>query len=406
MPGGGSKSIAFNQGRHEGFKERATAEVRTGGGGVAHTFSVAGSDSRTEAAPVGTPIEEKAAGNASFAERDFVAAEKHYSHAIKQLEAGSGGADTAEMLKVCQLNRSACFLHMGDMVGAVRDCSAVLLVEPLNVKALFRRAKASSNMRTDILSVSNAKQDLHMASLIKPGDPQIEALRAQVEADLPQLEEKLLALHYRDTPFWTVGEQVMVTKKGRMKLGGRGCLQAGDTGIVRDVDKDLKAGGRVQVQNIKTGDTYWYDMEEICRAVWSEEEVEYEAPSPPRLRRLRRRQGRRRRRSQSQRPSGPARSRSSTATTCSGSNSCGATCRPERPPQPRRQLRPPPPPPLLDQWLPQQQAPAAQKRTQTAAVRRRRRRGRRTRTPSGISMTFSPLCRRSSVIWVASAWSC
>jgi hypothetical protein len=278
MPGGGSKSIAFNQGRHEGFKERATAEVRTGGGGVAHTFSVAGSDSRTEAAPVGTPIEEKAAGNASFAERDFVAAEKHYSHAIKQLEAGSGGADTAEMLKVCQLNRSACFLHMGDMVGAVRDCSAVLLVEPLNVKALFRRAKASSNMRTDILSVSNAKQDLHMASLIKPGDPQIEALRAQVEADLPQLEEKLLALHYRDTPFWTVGEQVMVTKKGRMKLGGRGCLQAGDTGIVRDVDKDLKAGGRVQVQNIKTGDTYWYDMEEICRAVWSEEEVEYEAP--------------------------------------------------------------------------------------------------------------------------------
>lgn len=178
------------------------------------------------------------------------------------------------MLKVCRLNRAASCLHLGDMAGAVRDCSDVLRVDPINVKALFRRAKASSNMRTDILSVSNAKQDLQMASIIKPNDPQIEALKAQVEADLPQLEEKLLALHYRDKPFWTVGEQVMVTKKGRMKLGGRGSLQPGDIGIVRDVDVELKAGGRVQVQNIKTADCYWYDMEEICRACFSEEEVD------------------------------------------------------------------------------------------------------------------------------------
>eukprot|EP01043_Picozoa_sp_COSAG02_P060962 COSAG02_NODE_8081_length_2719_cov_7.817939_1_plen_331_part_00 len=186
------------------------------------------------------------------------------------------------MLKVCRLNRAASYLNLGDMVGAVRDCSDVLRVDPINVKALFRRAKASSNMRTDILSVSNAKQDLHMASIIKPNDPQIEALKAQVEADLPQLEEKLLALHYRDKPFWTVGEQVMVTKKGRLKLGGRGSLHPGDIGVVRDVDEDLKAGGRVQVQNIKTGDSYWYDMEEICRAFQGEEDVEVEpaAASP------------------------------------------------------------------------------------------------------------------------------
>lgn len=162
------------------------------------------------------------------------------------------------------------------MAGAVRDCSEVLAKDPINVKALFRRAKASSNIRTDILSVSNAKQDLHMASLIKPNDPQIEALKAQIEADLPVLEEKLLALHYRDTPFWTVGEPVMVTKKGMLKLGGRGCLRPGDVGIVRDVDEQLKAGGRVQVQNRDTAECYWYDMEEICRAFEGEEEVEAE----------------------------------------------------------------------------------------------------------------------------------
>ena len=62
----------------------------------------------------------------------------------------------------------------------------------------------------------------------------------------------------------------MVTKKGRLKLGGRGSLHPGDIGVVRDVDEDLKAGGRVQVQNIKTGDSYWYDMEEICRAFQGE----------------------------------------------------------------------------------------------------------------------------------------
>ena len=299
MPaGGGSKSAALLAGREEAFKERAhkersTVELRNGGGGVAHSLSTPGTN--TAPAPkIGTPLEEKQAGNALFAGKEFAAAAKRYSQAIVQLDgemrcgvwvpasAANKDGDSADILKVCQLNRAACLLHLGDMAGCVRDCSSVLALEPLNVKALFRRAKAGSNMRTDILSVSNAKSDLHMAQLLAPNDRQIAALKAQIEADLPGLEDRLLALHYRDQAFWNVGDTVMVTKKATQKLGGRGSLRPGDVGVIRDVDQELKAGGRVQVQNLKTSECYWYDMEEIGRAYHGAEEVDAGAePTAP-----------------------------------------------------------------------------------------------------------------------------
>ena len=93
---GGSRSIACVQGMEEGVKGRTTTEVRSGGGGVAHTLSFAGRDTEVKEA-VGTPAEEKASGNASFAAKDFTAAEKHYSKAIEQLEAQSSDPAAAEV---------------------------------------------------------------------------------------------------------------------------------------------------------------------------------------------------------------------------------------------------------------------------------------------------------------------
>jgi hypothetical protein len=80
----------------EGIKGRTTTEVRSGGGGVAHSLSFAGRDTEVKDA-VGTPAEEKAAGNTSFAVKDFAAAEKHYSKAIEQLEAQSADPAAAEV---------------------------------------------------------------------------------------------------------------------------------------------------------------------------------------------------------------------------------------------------------------------------------------------------------------------
>lgn len=101
---GGSKSIAFEKGLAEGLRERSTTEVRSGGGGVSHTLSVAGTSTEVKEV-VGTPTEEKAAGNASFGEKDFATAAKHYSNAIKQLgEQSANPLETAEV-RGCSLSR-------------------------------------------------------------------------------------------------------------------------------------------------------------------------------------------------------------------------------------------------------------------------------------------------------------
>jgi hypothetical protein len=58
--------------------------------------------------------------------------------------------------------------------------------------------------QTDILSVSDARQDLVMAALIAPGDRQIRALKERLDRELPELEQRLLNLQFEDTPFWQV----------------------------------------------------------------------------------------------------------------------------------------------------------------------------------------------------------
>merc|ERR1712060_655095 len=50
--------------------------------------------------------------------------------------------DGNELVTVCELNKAACMLKVGDNYGAKNACTAVLRVDPENVKALFRRASA------------------------------------------------------------------------------------------------------------------------------------------------------------------------------------------------------------------------------------------------------------------------
>eukprot|EP01052_Picozoa_sp_SAG31_P038687 SAG31_NODE_5216_length_2670_cov_1.605212_4_plen_222_part_00 len=54
----------------------------------------------------------------------------------------------------------------------------------------------------------------------------------------------------------------MISTRHGAKLGGRGCLQPGQSGTVADVDVAMKAGGRIQVQNDE-GKKYWYDYEAL-----------------------------------------------------------------------------------------------------------------------------------------------
>jgi len=52
-----------------------------------------------------------------------------------------------EIRSACRLNMAACCLRFGDPAGAKRACDAVLLAEPENIKALYRRAQAFVRQR-------------------------------------------------------------------------------------------------------------------------------------------------------------------------------------------------------------------------------------------------------------------
>merc|ERR1712176_1534246 len=62
----------------------------------------------------------------------------------------------AELMRICHLNMAACMLKLADANGADDACTKVLLDEPENIKALFRRASA----RIALESFSEACSDL------------------------------------------------------------------------------------------------------------------------------------------------------------------------------------------------------------------------------------------------------
>ncbi|CAM9766964.1 unnamed protein product [Discosporangium mesarthrocarpum] len=79
----------------------------------------------------------KEKGDDAYKQAQFEVAIKHYTECLDNL------ADKTSALAVkCYSNRSACFKQLSNFDGTVEDTSAVLEVEPGNVKALMRRAQA------------------------------------------------------------------------------------------------------------------------------------------------------------------------------------------------------------------------------------------------------------------------
>ena len=68
------------------------------------------------------------------------AAVDHYSKCLKGLSAG--GKSQSDLAVKAHSNRAACYKQISNFDGVIEDCTAVLEVEPENVKALVRRAQA------------------------------------------------------------------------------------------------------------------------------------------------------------------------------------------------------------------------------------------------------------------------
>jgi len=117
--------------------------------------------------------EARTVGTASFKEQDFYAALEKFADGVDHLVAMDGGGakepEAHAALLSCLLNAAQCELKMSNWSGAADRCSKALALEPENVKALFRRGVAY----TELQRFADAKADLVCACKLEPKSREI-----------------------------------------------------------------------------------------------------------------------------------------------------------------------------------------------------------------------------------------
>lgn len=134
----------------------------------------------------------KTIGNEQFKAQNYDLAKRKYSKILRYLQQvdsedetdsdseheeksdkTSEAAEYEEKMKTlsisCYLNRAACKGKLGDHSGAVADCNEVLDLDASNVKALYRRGQANTNMK----DFDQAMVDLQAAAKLEPNDRSI-----------------------------------------------------------------------------------------------------------------------------------------------------------------------------------------------------------------------------------------
>merc|ERR1711920_736234 len=102
----------------------------------------------------------KERGDECYKDAQFENAVEHYTKCIDQLlKDGKGGSDLA--LKA-YANRAACYKQISNFDGTISDCTAVIEVEPENVKALIRRAQAFEGVERYRFALQDVKTVLSM----------------------------------------------------------------------------------------------------------------------------------------------------------------------------------------------------------------------------------------------------
>mmetsp|Transcript_26680 Transcript_26680/g.75374 ORF Transcript_26680/g.75374 Transcript_26680/m.75374 type:complete len:590 (+) Transcript_26680:95-1864(+) len=98
-----------------------------------------------------------------------------------------------ELVTVCELNKAACMLKLGDHSGAKSACTAVLRADPRNVKALFRRASAYYALH----EYSEAVADLKYLVEVDPENKEAQRLLPQAVRGARQEEKKASSMFTR-----------------------------------------------------------------------------------------------------------------------------------------------------------------------------------------------------------------
>jgi len=102
----------------------------------------------------------KEQGDSSYKTANFEDAIGHYSKCLDKLESqDKNGSDLA--LKA-YANRAACYKQISNFDGVISDCTAVLEVDPENIKALIRRAQAFEGLERYRFALQDTKTVLQM----------------------------------------------------------------------------------------------------------------------------------------------------------------------------------------------------------------------------------------------------
>mmetsp|Transcript_18743 Transcript_18743/g.26398 ORF Transcript_18743/g.26398 Transcript_18743/m.26398 type:complete len:324 (-) Transcript_18743:193-1164(-) len=102
----------------------------------------------------------KEQGDDMYKAANFEEAIKHYSQCIDALQAE--GKTLSPLAMKAYSNRAACYKQISNFDGTIGDCTAVLEIEPDNVKALIRRAQAFEGVERYRFALQDVKTVLGM----------------------------------------------------------------------------------------------------------------------------------------------------------------------------------------------------------------------------------------------------
>jgi FK506-binding protein 4/5 len=139
----------------------------------------------------------KEEGNALFKSGKYARASKRYEKAAKFVDYDTSFSEDekklSKQLKItCNLNNAACKLKLKDFKQAEKLCTKVLELDSQNVKALFRRAQAY----TQLADLELAEVDIKKALEIDPDN-------RDVKLTYKTLKEKIKEINKKDAKFYS-----------------------------------------------------------------------------------------------------------------------------------------------------------------------------------------------------------
>jgi len=131
------------------------------------------------------------AGNLFFKQGKFKLAIKRYKNAIEcvQYDHNFNDAEKGQGKKLklpCYLNIAASYTQLRDIKAVIDNCNKALEIEKMNVKALYRRAQAQSELR----DYDSALTDLKLALDVDPENSAVKIAMSNVNKMLSEQEKK------------------------------------------------------------------------------------------------------------------------------------------------------------------------------------------------------------------------